>query len=34
LNRFYVKNDFGRAVSNVMDSLVKRSSSKVCYVVI
>jgi hypothetical protein len=34
LNRFYVANDFGRAVSNVMDSLVKRSNSKVCYVVI
>jgi hypothetical protein len=31
LNRFYVADDFGRAVSNVMDSLVKRSDSKVCY---
>jgi hypothetical protein len=31
LNRFYVANDFGRAVSSVMDSLVKRSESKVCY---
>ena len=30
LNRFYVANDFGRAVSNVMDTLVKRSESKVC----
>jgi hypothetical protein len=34
LNRFYVANDFGRAVSNVMDLLVKRSDSKVCYMVI
>jgi hypothetical protein len=34
LNRFYVANDFGRAASNVMDSLVKRSDSKVCYMVI
>jgi hypothetical protein len=33
LNRFYVANDFGRTVSNVMDSLVKRSNSKVCYLV-
>jgi hypothetical protein len=31
LNRFHVTNDFGRAVSNVMDSLVKRADSKVCY---
>jgi hypothetical protein len=34
LNRFYVANDFGRAVSNVMDLLVKRLDSKVCYMVI
>jgi hypothetical protein len=34
LNRFYVANDFGQAVSEVMDSLVKRSDSKVCYMVI
>jgi hypothetical protein len=34
LNRFYVANDFGRAVSYVMDSLVERSNSKVCYIVI
>jgi hypothetical protein len=33
LNRFYVANDFGRAISSVMDMLVKRSNSKVCYVV-
>jgi hypothetical protein len=33
LNRFYLANDFDRAVSNVMDSLMKRSNSKVCYVV-
>jgi hypothetical protein len=33
LNHFYVANDFGRAVSNVIDSLVKRSNSEVCYVV-
>ena len=34
LNRFYVANDFGQAVSQVMDSLVKRSDSKVCYMAI
>jgi hypothetical protein len=34
LNRFYVANDFGRAVSNVMDSLIKRSDSKVCHMYI
>jgi hypothetical protein len=34
LIRFCVANDFGRAVSSAMDSLVKRSSSKVCYIVI
>jgi hypothetical protein len=34
LNRFYVANDFGQAVSGVMDSLVRRSVSKVCYIAI
>jgi hypothetical protein len=34
LNRFYVVNDFGRAVSNVMDSLIKQSDSKVCHMYI
>jgi hypothetical protein len=34
LNRFYIANDFVRAVSNVMDSLVKRSGSEVCYMAI
>jgi hypothetical protein len=34
LNCFYVANDSGRAVSYLMDSLVNRWDSKVCYMVI